>query len=77
MSALIIGSTVFAAILCCAPYLLIRAVSGPIHDPEHIAAFRYASQPRRQLKRGQAPDMDADAIGIGGGSDFIHFGGVS
>lgn len=68
---LIAGSAAFAAFLCAAPSLLIRAIYGAVTDPEHIAALRYSHEPFCEHERSHAPDVGADIHG-GGRDAFTH-----
>ena len=71
---LIVGCGVFGGVLAFGPYLLIRAVSGPIHDPEHIAACRYPGG--KQLER-QLPSDGAQKARVGSDQIIIHHGSAS
>jgi len=68
---LIAGCGIFATGLCFGPYLLIRAVCGPIHDPEHIAAHRYPSG--KQLE-GELPRDSAQKTRVRPDQIIVHHG---
>lgn len=74
---LAIGCAGFAAVLVCGPYLIIRAHYGPVHDPEHIAALRYAAQPSRETERNASPDDATNKARVGNRGEIIVDHGAS